>query len=231
MTVTLEERRSTWVVVPAFNEVRVIRGTVERLLAVAANVVVVDDCSTDGTAQQLVALPVTVLRHSVNLGQGAALQTGIDWALQQGARVVVTFDADGQHDAGDVQRLLRTLIDDKMDVVLGSRFLGKAIGISTSRKLMLRAALMCTRMSTGLPLTDVHNGLRAFRAEVAPALRITQNRMAHASEILNHIARAHLKWAEVPTVVHYSGYSVAKGQGALGAVDILFELTFGRLRF
>jgi glycosyltransferase involved in cell wall biosynthesis len=228
--VSAAEWASTWVVVPAFNEGPVIRDTIESLRAVASNVVVVDDCSSDDTASQLEGLPVTVLRHAVNVGQGAALQTGIDWALRHGARYVVTFDADGQHDPRDVPRLLTALIDRPVDIVIGSRFRGQAIGISRTRRLLLRIALAFTRLSTGLPVTDVHNGLRAFRASAAPTLRITQDRMAHASEILDHIARARLAWAEVPTTVRYSRYSVTKGQSSLGAIDILFELIFGRLR-
>ena len=228
--VSAAEWASTWVVVPAFNEGRVVVDTIESLRAVATNIVVVDDCSSDDTALQLDGMSVTVLRHAVNVGQGAALQTGIEWALRHGALYLVTFDADGQHDPHDISPLLTTLIDQRLDIVLGSRFRGQAIGISRTRRLLLRTALAFTRLSTGLPVTDVHNGLRAFRATAAPALRITQDRMAHASEILDHIARARLSWAEVPTTVRYSGYSVTKGQTSLGAIDILFELMFGRLR-
>jgi glycosyltransferase involved in cell wall biosynthesis len=228
--VSAAEWASAWVVVPAFNEGRVIGDTIEGLRAVATNIVVVDDCSSDDTARQLDGLPVTVLRHAVNVGQGAALQTGIEWALRHGALYLVTFDADGQHDPRDIPPLLTALIDQRLDIVLGSRFRGQAIGISRTRRLLLRTALAFTRLSTGLPVTDVHNGLRAFRAGAAPTLRITQDRMAHASEILEHIARARLAWAEVPTTVRYSGYSVTKGQSSLGAIDILFELMFGRLR-
>jgi len=228
--VSAAEWASTWVVVPAFNEGRVVVDTIGSLRAVATNIVVVDDCSSDDTALQLDGMSVTVLRHAVNVGQGAALQTGIEWALRHGALYLVTFDADGQHDPHDISPLLTTLIDQRLDIVLGSRFRGQAIGISRTRRLLLRTALAFTRLSTGLPVTDVHNGLRAFRATAAPALRITQDRMAHASEILDHIARARLSWAEVPTTVRYSGYSVTKGQTSLGAIDILFELLFGRLR-
>jgi len=84
-------------------------------------------------------------------------------------------------------------------------------------------------VTTGLPITDAHNGLRAFRAEVAPALRITQNRMAHASELLQKIREAGLAYAEIPAVVRYTEYSRAKGQTGLGAVDILYELLMARL--
>ncbi len=220
----------TFVVIPAFNEEAVIRTTVEGVLRLGGvHVVVVDDCSTDATGAKLEALPISVLRHGINLGQGACLQTGIEYALGRGARYLVTFDADGQHDPEDIPRLLRTLTDRELDIVLGSRFLGRAIGLSLSRKILLKAAVWYTRIATGLPVTDAHNGLRAFRAGAAPRLRITQNRMAHASEFPVNIRRHRLAWAEVPVSIRYSPYSRAKGQTGLGVVDILFEMTIRRL--
>ena len=225
-----ELAKSTFIVIPAFNEASVVRETAEGLLRLGpVHVVVVDDCSTDGTASGLEGLPVSVLRHATNLGQGAALQTGIEYGLRRGARYLVTFDADGQHDPADVGRLLDTLVDQKLDIVLGSRFMGAAIGLGQARKVLLKAAVWYTRLTTGLAVTDAHNGLRAFRAEAAPQLRMTQNRMAHASEFPSNIARHRLSWAEVPVVLRYSRYSKAKGQTGLGAVDILFETTIRRL--
>jgi glycosyltransferase involved in cell wall biosynthesis len=226
---TPEQADGTYVVVMAYNEARVIREVVQRVLAVGAHVVIVDDASTDGTLEQLRGLPITAVRHGVNLGQGAATQTGVDFALARGARYLVTFDGDGQHDETDIPRLVDALAEGGQDVVLTSRFLGKpATGMSRTRRWLLRAAILYTRWTTGLPLTDAHNGLRAFRAEVAPALRITQNRMAHASELLQKIGDAKLRYTEVPTVVRYDDYSRAKGQTGLGAVDILFDLLVKR---
>jgi len=93
--------RRVWVVVAAYNEERRLGETLRGLCAVCPNVVVVDDGSSDGTERVALAHSVWVLRHVVNCGQGAALQTGIDFALRQGAEVVVTFDADGQHAADE----------------------------------------------------------------------------------------------------------------------------------
>jgi glycosyltransferase involved in cell wall biosynthesis len=222
---TPEQADATYVIIMAYNEARVIREVVERVLAVGVRVVVVDDASTDGTLDQLGGLPICALRHAVNLGQGAAIQTGVDFAVSRGARYLVTFDGDGQHDEDDIPKLIRELEDGDKDVVLASRFLGKeATGMKLTRRMLLQAVVLYTRWTTALPLTDAHNGFRAFRAEVAPSLRITQNRMAHASELLQKIAVARLRYAEVPSVVHYSDYSRAKGQTGLGAVDILFDL-------
>ncbi len=227
---TREEAGGTFVIVLAYNEARVIRQVVERVLALGVHVVVVDDASTDGTADQLRGLPVSVLRHAINLGQGAATQTGVEFAVGRGARYLVTFDGDGQHDESDIPRLIHVLSREHRDVALASRFLGReATGLPPARRLLLKAAVVYTRLTSGLRITDAHNGFRAFRAEVAPALRITQNRMAHASEILQKIKDGGLSYAEVPSVIRYTDYSKAKGQTGLGAVDILYDLLIGRL--
>jgi glycosyltransferase involved in cell wall biosynthesis len=225
-----EQARATFVIVMAYNEAQVIRQVVRRVLSMGARVVVVDDASTDGTLDELRGLPISALRHAVNLGQGAAIQTGVDYAIGRGARFLVTFDGDGQHDERDIPRLIQALDEDGFDVALASRFLGReATGMSRVRRWLLRAAILYTRWTTGLPLTDAHNGFRAFRAEAAPALRLTQNRMAHASEILQRIKDGGLRWVEVPTVVRYTDYSRAKGQTGLGAVDILYDLLIRKL--
>ena len=222
-----------FVVIPAFNEALVVRGVVEEVLQRGHEVVVVDDCSTDGTAKTLHGLSCTVLRHRVNLGQGAALQTGVDCCVERGADVIVTFDSDGQHDPDDISKLVAALElerTDGPDVALGSRFLGATIGMTAGRQLLLRAALLFTRVTVGIQLTDVHNGLRAFRTRVADKLVITQNRMAHASELLALIHSCQLKFVEVPVTIRYSEYTRAKGQSALGAVDIVIDLMQRQLR-
>ncbi len=189
------ELQGVFVVIPAFNEQKVIRQTVSGVLAQGVRVVVVDDGSTDDTLRQLRDLPCTVLSHLVNLGQGAALQTGIDCSLRKGATTLVTFDSDGQHDPEDIPRLIRCLEDKEVDVILGSRFLGRARGISRSRWWLLRAAILFTSLRSGIRFSDAHNGLRAFRSNVARQLRITQNRMAHASEFIEKMGAAKLKFA------------------------------------
>ena len=112
-----------FVVIPTFNEAPAIRKTVDPLLALPLTVVVVDDASDDGTEQQLDGLGLHYLRHPVNLGQGAALQTGTSYALENGADIVVHFDADGQHRAEEIERLIEPLRKGVADVALGSRFL------------------------------------------------------------------------------------------------------------
>lgn len=218
-----------WVVVPAYNEVRRIGGTVARLRSAHDHVVVVDDGSRDQTAEVARAAGAIVLQHPVNLGQGAALQTGICYALRERAQYVATFDGDGQHDVADIERLLRRLVETGSDVALGSRFLGEAIAIPVGRRVLLKAAILFTALTTGLKLSDVHNGLRVFTAEAAEKLTIRQNRMAHASEILENIARHKLRYVEVPNTVRYSVETLAKGQRGSGAFAIVADLFIGRL--
>ena len=218
-----------WVVVPAYNEGPVVATTVGDLRREFPNVIVVDDCSADTTGQLALHAGAHVARHPVNLGQGAALATGIAYALRQGAEAIVTFDADGQHSVADARAMVRRLDETGVDVVLGSRFLGHAEGISAGRRQLLRLAVLFTRLTTGLALTDAHNGLRVFSRHTAETIRIRQNRMAHASEILEQIAAHKLRLAEAPCSVVYTDYSRAKGQHWTGAFAILGDLLTRRL--
>ena len=220
----MPERSETFVVIAAFNEGKVIRDVVAEVAAAGWPVVVVDDGSRDDTAQAARMPGVTVVRHRVNLGQGAALQTGIDYALRRGARTIVTFDADGQHSCEDIPQLVAAL--DDADIALGSRFLGKVEGASQRRVALLRTATAVSNSLSGMKLTDAHCGLRAFRASAAPALRITQDRMAHASELLRKIKTSGLRVVEVPVTVRYTEHSMSKGQGGIQAVRILFDYFF-----
>ncbi len=187
-------------------------------------VVVVDDGSSDGTRHIAAAAGANVVVHPINLGQGAALQTGIDFALSHGADIVVTFDADGQHRVSDIPRLVDALRRERADFALGSRFLGQTYNLPTLRRWILHAATVFTRLTTGLRLTDSHNGLRALTRDGAAAIRLRQNRMAHASEILVEIAQSGLRYVEVPVTIEYTAYSLAKGQRLGDSVTILLDL-------
>jgi glycosyltransferase involved in cell wall biosynthesis len=218
-----------YVVVPAYREADVIAETVGTLAECFPHIVVVDDGSPDATAERACQAGAVVLRHPFNLGQGAALQTGIAYALEQGARYVATFDADGQHAVADLKKMLGVLMGNRLDVVLGSRFLGASLGLPRLRLIALKAAVLFTKATSGLPLTDAHNGLRAMTAEAARKLESTQDRMAHASEIINQIGRLELRYREVPVTIRYSEYSLRKGQKVRGSVGILVDLLVGWL--
>ncbi len=218
-----------WVVVPAYNEAVVISQVVADLIRRDYNVVVVDDASSDETGVRAGKAGACVVTHPVNLGQGAALQTGIRFALIHGARYIVTFDADGQHRASDVGSLLGALAAHQVDYALGSRFLGGPIAMPASRQLLLRAATLFTRLTSGMRVTDTHNGLRAMTGRGAKHISLRQNRMAHASELLHQIAQSGLGYVEVPVTIDYSSYSLAKGQKLADSLRILLDLSTQRL--
>jgi polyprenyl-phospho-N-acetylgalactosaminyl synthase len=216
------------IIVPAFNESAVIRQVLLQLLGRGYEVVVVDDGSEE--PMQVQDLPVHLLQHGVNLGQGAALQTGIDYALEKGARWLVTFDADGQHDVNDVERLLQPLQSGAADVALGSRFMEDAWhNAPRSRSITLKLARWVNYFFTGLFLSDAHNGMRAMSRAAAGKITITENRMAHATEILIRIKRARLRYREVPVRIIYTDYSKKKGQSFFDSIRIIFDLVLHKL--
>ena len=218
-----------WVIIPAYNEGSMIGSVVGSVKRYFPNVVVVDDASADRTAYVAKNAGARVLRHPINLGQGAALQTGFDHALAAGASHIVTLDADGQHHIEDVPLMLDRLVASGADLALGSRFLGKAIGMSQGRRWLLQAATLFTRITTGLSLSDCHNGLRVLTARAAGTLSLRQNRMAHASEILNGIKRHRLSYVEVPVTISYTDYSRQKGQTFSDAFVICRDLIAAKL--
>lgn len=217
------------VVIAAYNEGSAIGPVVESARPSARWVIVVDDGSTDDTQHVAHAAGAHTVRHPINLGQGAALQTGIDYAVQLGADYIVTFDADGQHAANEIQPMVQHLRDTGVDVVLGSRFLGNAVNMRRSKAITLWLAVRFTRMITGLRLTDTHNGFRVLSRSAARRLRIRQNRMAHASELLDQIAVLKLRYSEFPVTITYTAYSIAKGQRVLNSVAIVKDQVMGKL--
>ena len=220
--------KCAWVVIPAYNESQVLRSVVEEVRRLGPRVVVVDDGSTDETATEALESGATVLRHAANLGQGAALQTGIDYALAQGAEFLYTFDADGQHSPDSLAILAEVREKTGADVVLGSRTLGNAHGIPRARRYLLKAAVMFTRVHADLRVTDTHNGLRLLTREAASRIRITQARMAHASEILSQVRKLGLRFAEAPVTVRYSAYSLHKGQKTMDAFQVLADIFYAK---
>lgn len=218
------------VVIPAYNEETVIGEVVRGVKSFVQEVVVVDDYSTDQTGEKAAEAGAMILRHPINCGQGAALRTGMKYALLHGAEVVIHFDADGQHDPNDLTRLLVPLGRNETEIVLGSRFMagGQALNIPPLRRLLLRVACSWIRWWTGLKLTDPQNGLRALTRRAAEQLNWRQDRMAHTSEILEEIARLKIPYLEVPVTVRYSEYSKTKGQKNIDAWRILWRLVLSK---
>jgi glycosyltransferase involved in cell wall biosynthesis len=203
---------------------------IDRLVAKYPHVIVVDDGSTDQTSGALDGSSAFLLQHCVNRGQGAALQTGIRFALLHDADVVVTFDSDGQHDPDDIEALLGPIRSGEYEVTLGSRFLGSALNMPLGRRLVLKAGIIFTRLISRIRVTDVHNGMRAFNREAAQSLHISMDRMAHASEILDQIAQHGWRYREVPVTIRYSAQTLAKGQSSWNALRIAAQVLMERLK-
>ena len=214
-----------FVIIPCYNEAAVIRNTVIEVLRHGYNVVIIDDSSKDNSKNELKGLPVYYLRHRVNLGQGAALQTGIDFALKKGAKYFVTFDADGQHDSDDIPGMVMLLEKEKADIVFGSRFLpGAKTNVSRSRSFALNLGRYINYFTSGILLSDSFNGMRIFSKPAAEKIKLTENRMSHPVQLLMLTAAGKLKYAEYPVAIHYSDYSKKKGLKNKDGIKILIEI-------
>ncbi|MBU1448233.1 glycosyltransferase family 2 protein [Patescibacteria group bacterium] len=216
-------------VIPGFREETRIGETVRGVLTYVAVAVVVDDGSPDQTAERAKEAGAVVLRHRLNRGQGAALKTGTEAALRLGADVVLHVDADGQHDPASIPALLAPISSQEADVVFGSRFLGEAVGIPLSRRLLLAAARTFNALAVGVPrrVTDPQSGFRALTSSAARRIDFHQDRMAHCSEILRLVTRSDLRWREVPVRIRYSEDSLKKGQKPWDAAGIAWQLLLG----
>lgn len=221
---------SIFIIIPVYNEAAVIAQTLHDVLSTGHTIVVVDDGSTDGTGDVVKKLPVHYICHPVNLGQGAALQTGMDFAKMHQARAVVHFDADGQHRAADIEALLSPVLNGSCDISFGSRFLhNNNASIPFSKKIFLQLARYVNWLFTGILLSDAHNGLRALNRKALELIQFSENGMAHASEILWLVKENDLVYKEVAVTIEYTSYSRRKGQSMWNAVNIIFDLLFKKI--
>ena len=221
-----------WIVVPAFNEATVIGEVIADLRSVFDHVVCVDDGSTDGTGEIALRAGAHLVRHPINMGQGAAIQTGVEYARKQpGAKVFATFDADGQHRIKDVAAMIDRLSAGDVDIVIGTRF-ARSDGPRPPflKRIVLRSAARLSPHGRRLGLTDTNNGLRVFNKTVADGLNITMSGMSHASEFITLAYENHWRVTEEPVEILYTDYSMSKGQPLLNGVNIIFDgLLRGRL--
>lgn len=228
MSSPVEPVTNTWLVIPIYNEGTIIGDVVTEARQAFPYIVCVDDGSQDDSATIAAAAGAYVVQHPINLGQGAALQTGIDYVLRYtDAEYIVTFDADGQHLTADAAAMVARAEHDDLAVIYGSRFLEGRADTGWAKRLVLRTAAMVTRWKTGLRITDAHNGLRLLRRDAAGVVNLKQDRMAHASEIIAQLSRTNYPWAEMPVHIRYTEYSRAKGQSLLNSVNILVDLVMG----
>ncbi|MFC1690538.1 glycosyltransferase family 2 protein [Nanoarchaeota archaeon] len=221
---------STFVVIPAYNEGKAIAKVIKDLKKGGyKNIIIIDDCSTDNTAKVAEKEKVIVLKHAINRGQGAALKTGIDFALMNKADIIITFDADGQHRVEDIKNLIRPITNKKADITLGSRFLGKAVNIPFLKKVVLKLGTIVVFFLYRIKVTDSQSGLRALSRKAAEAIDIRSDRMEHAGEIFHEIIRNNLKYVEVPITVIYDEYAIKKGQSWTKGFELGIKMIFRRL--
>jgi len=222
---------NTAIIIPVYNEGSVITETLKEIPQDKYLIICVNDGSKDNTLTQLEKTSALIINHPINMGQGAALQTGIEYALQfPEIKYFVTYDADGQHSMQDVEDMLRIIKKNKVDIVVGSRFLGEAINITAMKKILLKLAIKFTNVFSGVNLTDTHNGLRVFNRKFAENVNIRMPGMAHASEIIDKMGKGNWRYVEVPVTIRYSDYSKAKGQSMLNSVNILMDVLISRAR-
>jgi len=224
---------NVFIIIPAYNEEKTIEKVLNEVVSFYRNVIVIDDGSTDNTLKILEHIPdIVVCKHIVNRGQGAALATGTRKALRMGADVIVHFDADGQMQAEDIKKVTDPVINDNYDVAIGSRFMDIKSNIPKVRKLLLYFAKHFNKIFLGIPddIKDTTSGFRALSRKAALEIEITQDRMAHCSEILKEIFRKKLKAAEVPVKIEYTKYSLQKGQKASNAFQIVWSLFISKFQ-
>ena len=216
---------NTYIVIPVFNEEKNIQTTLEDLKQYDYTIVIVDDGSKDNTVKIVEGMSIKVLKHKVNRGQGAALQTGTTYAVEQGADIIVHFDGDGQFLAKEIKDLIEPIKFEDLDITLGSRFLGANKGMPWLKKYLIHPiSRIINTILTGIKLTDVHCGFRALSKQAAQQICITQDGMSHGTEIISQIKRYRLKYREVPITVIYKEF----GQGIKGGFNILKELLLGK---
>lgn len=215
-------------IIPAYNEASVIGGVVLSALKYVDEVVVVNDGSTDRTAEVARHAGAQVYTHVLNRGLGATLATGIEAGLRRGADVLVTLDADGQHDPTEIPNFLKAIEEKQVDAVIGSRLL-QATGMPFRRRLYNRIGNVLTYVLFGIWTTDSQSGYRAFTRRGASQLQLRTNRMEVSSEFLKEIHDKKISFCEIPCTVKYTEYSMSKGQSFSVGVMTAMKLILRRL--
>ncbi len=218
------------IVIPAYNEKKMIGKTLDALPKKLSPfkeiiIIVVDDGSQDETYKIAKKRKVIVLKHILNRGLGAALKTGFDYAKKQNADIVVTFDADGQHHHTDLLKVIKPIMNNSADIVIGSRFRDKT-KIPKSRKIINFAGNVATLMLFGVWTTDSQSGLRALSKKSLNTINLKGQRMEVSSEFFKEIKTNKLKFKEVPIKTIYTNYSISKGQPLSNSLNILTKITF-----
>jgi glycosyl transferase family 2 len=201
------------VVIPAYNEADsvadVIREIPREVCGERTAVLVVDDGSRDATSEEAAKAGAIVARHVINRGGGAALRTGYRLMAESGALVVVTLDADGQHVPAEMERLVKPVLDDEVDVAHGSRVLGEAEPNARSRELGIIFFNRLVSLITRTKVSDCSNGYRAVRTSVLPQLVLRQEQF-HTSEFLIEAIKRGIPAKEIPVTVQKRAHGHSK---------------------
>lgn len=216
-------------VIPAYYEEKNIAKVIQKVLDYVDFLVVIDDGSKDQTYNEAIKIKsekLKVLRHPINLGQGASLQTGNEYAIQQGADIIIHFDADGQFLAEEIKKVINPIIEENADIVFGSRFLEIKSDIPRFKKnIIMPMAKIFNYVFFGIKTSDPQSGFRAMKAEIAKKIKIENNRMAHCTEILAKAHKHKLKIKEVSITVLYEEF----GQKFSGGLKIIKDLIFKKI--
>jgi len=217
-----KEEMETWVIIPAYNEERMVEGVIKKTKKYAVNIIVVDDGSKDKTYEIAKKSKVIALKHIVNLGKGAALKTGCDYAIKKGAKILIAIDADGQHEPKEIPNFLNAL--KKADVVLGYRkFHKKMPFIFRLGNLFINKT---TRFLYGISLKDTQCGYRAFTADAYKKMRWDALDYSMESEMISNMGKHNLRYAEIPIQTIYS--EKHKGTTFLDGIKIVANMIFWR---
>ena len=220
------------IVIPAFNESEMIRSVIARIPQKIAKIgsittLIVDDGSIDNTAKIARQQKIKVIRHLINRGLGATLATGFRFARSNNFDIMVTLDADGQHDPQDIKRLIKPLVKNQADVVIGSRLL-QANGMPWKRKLVNFLSNILTWGLFSVWVSDSQSGFRLFNKRAIERIRLRSQHMEVSSEILKEIHRNHLRLQEVSIKSVYTLYSLRKGQKLTNAPNVIWQLLLNR---
>jgi len=225
-------KKKIFCIIPAFNEGDKIRQIILDVIPLVDVVVVVDDGSTDKTYEIAKKTDAIVLRHVINRGQGAALETGNQYALKHGANIVIHFDADGQFLFNEIQEIAKPIIEENYDIVFGSRFLEKKTNMPFFKKNIIFPIARLINLFFGIKTTDPQNGFRAISAKALKKIEISNDGSAHCTEILNKAFKLKLKIKEIPITVIYNeygqGFFGGKGSGK-GGIRIIKDLIIQKI--
>ena len=217
--------KDIYVIVPAFNEQNVIKDIINNLLKNFSNVIVINDGSNDKTLEIINDLDIKILSHEINLGVGAAAQTGFDYVSDiPDAKAVITFDADGQHLVDDAVAMAKEILICDEGIIFGTRFPKHSKNIPKVKRIVLKLIAKITDLVTGVTLSDAHNGLKAYKVSTIKELELQFSSYSYESELITQVAKKKIDYKEMSTDIKYTSYSIKKGQKLLNGLLIIEDL-------